>query len=373
MEDSSNGKLILSNQNQENEVEGKLFFQKENLKGQIHSRHEDHKDHNFGDHEKNFNNPSQQKVKKEMSILHDACSKSKINRGSSAEQVLQPMQEIFLEQKSEPVHEPAKFPVMLKTTANSIKIQSSEISPLLKPYNGLPPVVISDEIIPKTSTYCKFCYICDKAFDFQSRNELKDHMKQFHGNNSLVIQEGQNLSLYKIEGQSKINLGNRKKEITNKKVHEGLKKKVGRPKRVYEGPKKKQGRPRNSLPITKCEICSQDFASSQSLRRHEEIVHEEPKCFKCEHCDKSYNMIQTLKSHVNSVHLGQWFECQFCKKSYSKIPHLKRHLELVHEERKDFKCFICGKFFGSKSHGKRHVIVVHKLFDQHHGRKNNYK
>ena len=30
MEDSSNGKLILSNQNQENEVEGKLFFQNEN-------------------------------------------------------------------------------------------------------------------------------------------------------------------------------------------------------------------------------------------------------------------------------------------------------------------------------------------------------
>ena len=54
-----------------------------------------------------------------MSILHDACSKSKVNRGSSAEQELQPMQEIFLEQKSEPVHEPAKFPVMLKTTESS--------------------------------------------------------------------------------------------------------------------------------------------------------------------------------------------------------------------------------------------------------------
>ncbi|KAJ4425933.1 hypothetical protein ANN_27559 [Periplaneta americana] len=105
----------------------------------------------------------------------------------------------------------------------------------------------------------------------------------------------------------------------------------------------------------KCDICNEDFLSSQSLERHFR-THTLKKSFKCDVCGKSYTHTGSLKIHAR-LHTGEMpFECDVCRKSFRHLGHLKIH-ERIHTGERPFKCDMCGKSFPESGRLKKHVLI----------------
>lgn len=114
----------------------------------------------------------------------------------------------------------------------------------------------------------------------------------------------------------------------------------------------------------RCEDCSKEYLSKESLRQHRHAEHR--KTFVCRYCNKTLSSDAILKSHeakhltaalrqqekMVTVNKSQQqkttFSCPHCSKLLSSKTNLESHLTR-HTGDKKFKCNICDKGFTTKS------------------------
>ena len=144
--------------------------------------------------------------------------------------------------------------------------------------------------------------------------------------------------------------------------------------------------PRNQSKF-KCEVCGKGFASTRTLKEHNNI-HTGEKPYKCELCTACFASKGTqamhqrrhlgvprrkksqkctecgidftnLQQHIDSVHLEEKQICPQCGKELKKHS-LRGHMKAEHDKE---PCTVCGKMFGSK-HMKKHIHSAHAPKDQ---------
>ena len=114
-----------------------------------------------------------------------------------------------------------------------------------------------------------------------------------------------------------------------------------------------------------CEICKNEYSSTNSLKKHKvrdhpETMAEKP-IFQCNVCNDLSSTNQKLKRHYAVAHnqLLKKFHCVPCTKSYVDQRHLDIHYDVAHLKLRKYSCHICGKEFGRKSSLTAHTTTVH--------------
>ena len=124
-----------------------------------------------------------------------------------------------------------------------------------------------------------------------------------------------------------------------------------------------------------CEQCGSQFSCSESLVRHEQIVHKSATnklSFECDNCGKSFSMESSLKRHVKEQHYGPYFndyyhegfktlaifQCSQCDMEFKRNSDLARHTRTAHSV-ENFPCTLCDKSYKRKDGLTRHVKSNH--------------
>ena len=107
-----------------------------------------------------------------------------------------------------------------------------------------------------------------------------------------------------------------------------------------------------------CNICKENFATSEELNKHIETEHRkrERKKFpvdrelKCETCDEVFASLEQLSSHNIKHHGITGDPCPICGK-YLKRSSMRNHIEKVHkaESARKYVCDECGKVYKTKT------------------------
>lgn len=114
-----------------------------------------------------------------------------------------------------------------------------------------------------------------------------------------------------------------------------------------------------------CDICRKAFTTKQSLSFHE-LKHRPdyvPPLLSCASCDKNFATSNGLRKHVEIVHKKNVFVCSICGKVLASKCSLDDHMT-VHQEIKMHSCDVCGKLFSRKG-GLREHMVVHTKERRH--------
>lgn len=132
-----------------------------------------------------------------------------------------------------------------------------------------------------------------------------------------------------------------------------------------------------------CEICNKNFFSKQTLQRHLEGVHKDPKeCsrYECDLCGFKPKHKQEIKNHIIENHSNEIkkFSCYHCGKNFATKRNMTLHLKchekvacsickkiflisslkdhfLIHKGKKKFECDKCGQKFPIKAYLKVHM------------------
>lgn len=123
-----------------------------------------------------------------------------------------------------------------------------------------------------------------------------------------------------------------------------------------------------------CQICSNEFETSQKLKLHCVVEHHIRK-FKCALCQHSFDDKTNLRSHHSKLHPHEVFSksfhqrefgvlnekicCEICSKVFASREGVKRHKELVHEKKPQVFCEHCGDNFESLKLLQSHVKQNH--------------
>jgi len=107
-----------------------------------------------------------------------------------------------------------------------------------------------------------------------------------------------------------------------------------------------------------CKMCGVYFNDKGAFMKHKKIAHKKPQSFKCEECSSEFTSKQTLKAHMQSFHEGIKKVCSFCLKP---VADLTRHVRSQHknEGKKDFPCDSCHTYFRTNFSLQRHKETVH--------------
>ncbi|KAK6623568.1 hypothetical protein RUM43_009420 [Polyplax serrata] len=113
----------------------------------------------------------------------------------------------------------------------------------------------------------------------------------------------------------------------------------------------------------KCPNCKKTFRTQKYLNNHI-FVHLSEKPFSCEHCNKQFASKYRLKRHL-AIHLNQHFECPFkaylgCHKTFYRKDKLRDHLT-THSNCRVRPCQLCSKTFSSVAKLNQHMKKEHKL------------
>ena len=112
-----------------------------------------------------------------------------------------------------------------------------------------------------------------------------------------------------------------------------------------------------------CKICKSRFSTKQSLIGHSAAVHEGKKIH-CPFCDKTFKWAGGFKDHVNSTHKGnersKQYQWSVWNKDYKFLESLKYHQQNIHEDRKYINCIECDTKFTTKQGLNQHIKVIHK-------------
>jgi uncharacterized C2H2 Zn-finger protein len=109
-----------------------------------------------------------------------------------------------------------------------------------------------------------------------------------------------------------------------------------------------------------CEICSKSFATYTSYKEHM-ISHSEDYDklqLKCPECGKWLKNQRCLKSHLKT-HSGVDYKCSSCDYTTKKENLLKNHIVTKHTSDRPFKCDQCDKTFKVKRHLTVHTTQAH--------------
>ena len=111
----------------------------------------------------------------------------------------------------------------------------------------------------------------------------------------------------------------------------------------------------------KCEICSIEFSTMDSLTRHKNAVHLITKnegTVKCENCQKTVKKVSWPKHKKRCYKLAS-FQCDTCEFEAVTRWEVKIHWAYRHSEERPFMCDECGRAFKTKcylkSHGNTHL------------------
>ena len=77
-----------------------------------------------------------------------------------------------------------------------------------------------------------------------------------------------------------------------------------------------------------CDICGNEFNSSQSLKHLKRRNHGE---FDCNECGIVFSSAGKLRFHKSKFHLGSTFTCRECGKNFADKSGLKRHGKNIHQ------------------------------------------
>ena len=99
----------------------------------------------------------------------------------------------------------------------------------------------------------------------------------------------------------------------------------------------------NNVPIDKksqfrhifCPICNKKFSDRPGLNRHSRIVHDKIKIAKCHLCSQEFNTECSKKRHIESVHEGKIYGCDKCEKEFSYSASLLKHKKKHHNSNED--------------------------------------
>lgn len=112
----------------------------------------------------------------------------------------------------------------------------------------------------------------------------------------------------------------------------------------------------------KCLYCPRDFYFQRELNFHLKQHAAEPRRsqYRCEICSRNYRSSCSLKKHMQLHSNMKPYRCTFdgCKKSFARKFYLQNHL-LTHGEYKPFKCTICETRFNQKQNQLRHMKSYH--------------
>lgn len=177
------------------------------------------------------------------------------------------------------------------------------------------------------------CELCDKAFT-QAGN-LKRHMRNVHeGRKDFECPE----------------CGKKFKQLQSLKVHK---------KCVHLG-----------LREFSCDICGKQCSTKSSLKSHiinnhsTEPVMKKNTRVKCELCSNVFCHSGSLKRHMRTVHEGRSdFVCDQCNKRFKSYQSMKIHKKCVHQGRRDFTCGECGRQLCTKSSLRTHIRNSHPNLD----------
>ncbi len=189
---------------------------------------------------------------------------------------------------------------------------------------------------PKRTVKCDHCNLM-----FKFEHSLNDHIKSFHDELKVFKCEICNREFSRWFNLQRHTVRNHKDSL----VH--LRKEV--------------------VEKSECQICQQTFTTTESARRHMNLVHnKDAKRFVCDQCGKSFALNQGLRRHVASLHSKvKDYKCHLCPASFSRSDKLKIHIDGVHKGLKPFQCEICGEEFavkaGLKSHSLKHNSDHSKL------------
>ena len=87
-----------------------------------------------------------------------------------------------------------------------------------------------------------------------------------------------------------------------------------------------------------CEVCHNNFATKETLRKHSINKHSNVRLYKCDKCDKTFKDVTSCKRHAENENLH--------KNDYKNRNH----------------CTICGKIFVSHFSKQRHIKSIHAVF-----------
>ena len=114
-----------------------------------------------------------------------------------------------------------------------------------------------------------------------------------------------------------------------------------------------------------CPHCSQQFKRVENMQRHVKDFHSftNQEKWKCEQCEKSFTLERNLKLHIERVHANfpfySTFNCHQCEKSFKLKGNLTWHQKEQHSDIK-FSCPSCGKSFVRKSQQEQHSYICKK-------------
>ena len=107
-----------------------------------------------------------------------------------------------------------------------------------------------------------------------------------------------------------------------------------------------------------CNICKENFATSEELDKHIETEHRKRErkkypvdiALKCETCDEVFPSLEQLSSHNIEHHGITGDPCPICGK-YLKRSSMRNHIEKVHkaESARKYVCDECGKVYKTKT------------------------
>lgn len=117
--------------------------------------------------------------------------------------------------------------------------------------------------------------------------------------------------------------------------------------------------------VETCEICNQNFGSSEEFRNHVSETHFEKKKFACDVCDQKFTNKSSLALHKRShVTDAKPFSCEYCGWKFNNKGHLVVHM-YRHTGERPYKCDICGRGFKQKGdmrkHKANHLINLKKI------------
>ena len=107
-----------------------------------------------------------------------------------------------------------------------------------------------------------------------------------------------------------------------------------------------------------CHICAKEFLCDKALKTHIRMVHTDGS-FMCEYCNSIFKAEPLLRQHIRKLHMERKYCCDSCGKKYNFKTELENHITQVHTNIRDFHCSECDMKFSTKSKLKLHQ-AVHK-------------
>ncbi len=115
-----------------------------------------------------------------------------------------------------------------------------------------------------------------------------------------------------------------------------------------------------AYPIIPCPICGKTVRRD-SLKRHQERVHEKLKNYECDLCGRQFyfktRIVDHLKTHLKIKDIS----CEQCTMKFSSKGTLRAHINIIHLGRYVRNCELCGKCYPNKSYFDTHMRSCHTL------------